>query len=174
VSGRTDGAGRETPAGDASHGPGRDAGARRPPYAATRRAVAGGVVACVAAIACGSPGPPARAADREVSADGCATQRAALCVRALRVADAPRVFEATGRLVSITPQYATIAHDDIPGLMPPMTMEFELASTRLARQAKPGQPVRFTLEVRGPDLRITALRVEAPPARPGAAQRPAD
>jgi Cu/Ag efflux protein CusF len=83
---------------------------------------------------------------------------------------APRIYEATGRVVSITPGFATVAHDEIPGFMTPMTMEFELASPALARGIGPGQRVRFTLRVVGPDMVITALVPSAggaagPPAR---------
>jgi len=70
---------------------------------------------------------------------------------------APRVYEATGRVVSITPGFATVAHDEIPGFMTPMTMEFELASPALARGIVPGQRIRFTLRVVGEDMVITGL-----------------
>ena len=80
-----------------------------------------------------------------------------------RAADTVRTVEATGRVITITPGFVTIAHDDIPGLMPPMTMEFDLASPDLAKGVAPGHRVRFTLQVRGADMRVTLLRRE--PAR---------
>jgi Cu/Ag efflux protein CusF len=95
-----------------------------------------------------------------VSADAPAAASAtveASSVSGTRPAREPRIFEATGRVVSITPGFATVAHDEIPGFMTPMTMEFELASPALARGIRPGQRIRFTLRVVGEDMRITAL-----------------
>ena len=93
------------------------------------------------------------------------------CVRTA-AEDAVRVVEGNGRVVTISSRFVTIAHDDIPGLMPPMTMEFELASPALARRIAPGQAVRFTLRVRGADMTVTALRRRSGPPRADAPAGP--
>jgi Cu/Ag efflux protein CusF len=110
------------------------------------------VVATVALWLAGVPTPEAGAA-------ACAPGRGASeCVSMHAAADTVRSVEATGRVVTITPGFVTIAHDDIPGLMSPMTMEFDLASPALAQGIAPGHRVRFTLQVRGADMRVTRLR----------------
>lgn len=109
------------------------------------------------AVAVGPVATAAAAAGGDASASG---------TQAARV---PRVYEATGRVVAITPGFATVAHDEIPGFMTPMTMEFELASPALARGIVPGQRVRFTLRVVAHDMVITALA----PSGSGAAGSPA-
>lgn len=52
-----------------------------------------------------------------------------------------------------------IAHDDIPGFMPPMTMPFTLESTRLAEGLTPGDRVAFTLVVSPSATTAVDLRV---------------
>jgi protein SCO1/2 len=39
-----------------------------------------------------------------------------------------------------------IAHEDIPGFMPAMTMSFEVRDPALLEKFTPGERVRFTLE----------------------------
>ena len=126
--------------------------ARRSALRSLAVAAAIGPVATVAAAAAAAVGP---------SASGTQAGRA------------PRVYEATGLVVSITPGFATVAHDEIPGFMTPMTMEFELASPALARGIVPGQRIRFTLRVVGEDMVITGLArsgngAAVPPAVPPA------
>jgi Cu/Ag efflux protein CusF len=106
---------------------------------------------------------------------GCGRGGPEACVQAAPE-EGVRVVEGTGRVIAISSRFVTIAHDDIPGLMPPMTMEFELASPALARRIAPGQAVRFTLRVRGADMTVTALRRRsgAPRADAPAGPRPTD
>ena len=52
-----------------------------------------------------------------------------------------------------------IAHDDIPGLMPAMTMNFYVADPKMLEKLAPGQEIDFTLEVRGSRYRITEIAV---------------
>lgn len=52
-----------------------------------------------------------------------------------------------------------IAHDDIPGLMPAMTMSFDVASPEVFKGVVPGSRVRFKLERTATSLRILELRV---------------
>lgn len=62
-----------------------------------------------------------------------------------------------------------IAHDDIPGLMPAMTMAFSVADPANAAGLKPGDRVKFQLRTTGSDWTATAFTVighEAPGASP--------
>ncbi len=52
-----------------------------------------------------------------------------------------------------------IAHEDIPGLMPAMTMSFDVASPELLEGVLPGSRVRFRLERSATTLRILSLQV---------------
>jgi Cu/Ag efflux protein CusF len=114
----------------------------------------------------------AAAVPRAGLADGrCGRDGPAACAQA-PAEEGQRVVQGTGRVIAITSRFVTIAHDDMPGLMPPMTMEFELASPALARRIAPGQAVRFTLRVRGADMTVTALRRRSGPPRTDAPASP--
>ena len=52
-----------------------------------------------------------------------------------------------------------IEHEDIPGFMPAMTMNFDVASAQLIEGVEPGARVSFELERSATTLRITALEV---------------
>ena len=52
-----------------------------------------------------------------------------------------------------------IEHGDIPGFMPAMTMNFDVASKELMQGIEPGMHVKFELERSATSLRITALEV---------------
>ena len=56
----------------------------------------------------------------------------------------------------------TISHDDIPGLMPAMTMEFVPARAEILDGIEPGQAVRFevvrAVEVASPNILGAGLR----------------
>jgi len=69
-----------------------------------------------------------------------------------------------------------IAHEDIPGLMPAMTMKFDAAEPREAAGLKPGDRVRFVLRTQGDvwtvgDFLITGREEPAAPAAPAVASR---
>jgi protein SCO1/2 len=55
--------------------------------------------------------------------------------------------------------HVTIAHDDIPGLMPAMTMSFAVADPAGAVSLKPGDRVRFQLDTDGPDWTVGSFTV---------------
>ena len=52
-----------------------------------------------------------------------------------------------------------VAHDEIPGLMPAMTMSFGVRNPELMRRLKPGQVIDFMLEVEGGRYSIVAATV---------------
>jgi protein SCO1/2 len=54
-----------------------------------------------------------------------------------------------------------IDHEDIPGVMPAMSMSFDVPDPRLLETLAPGQSVEFTLELRERSLRVVAARVVA-------------
>ncbi len=73
-------------------------------------------------------------------------------------------FEASGvvRAVRASERSVTIEHGDIEGLMPAMTMSFDVADPELLAGIEPGQYVEFRLSRSGEHFEITAL--EAPGA----------
>ncbi len=50
-----------------------------------------------------------------------------------------------------------LQHDDIPGLMPAMTMNFDVADPALLDGVAPGDQVRFTVQADGSHYRIVAI-----------------
>jgi protein SCO1/2 len=52
-----------------------------------------------------------------------------------------------------------IDHEDIPGVMPAMSMSFDVGDPRLLETLAPGQTIEFTLEMRERSLRVVAARV---------------
>lgn len=60
----------------------------------------------------------------------------------------------------LAPQFqAVVAHDDIPGLMPAMTMNFSVRDPELMARLKPGQVIDFVLEYDGSRYDIVAVAV---------------
>ncbi len=66
-------------------------------------------------------------------------------------------YEAEGDLVAVDAEGATIAHDQIPGLMDAMTMRFPARPASILADARPGTRVRFELVREGDALVLTAL-----------------
>jgi protein SCO1/2 len=66
-----------------------------------------------------------------------------------------------GQIVSVDVEGSRveIAHEDIQGFMPAMTMHFDAASPDILAGLKPGLQVRFDLERRGAQLRVVAIEV---------------
>jgi protein SCO1/2 len=64
-----------------------------------------------------------------------------------------------GQVIAVNPaqQHITLKHDDIPGLMPGMTMSFPVARPELLAGREPGELVTATLEVADAVGRITAI-----------------
>jgi protein SCO1/2 len=87
-------------------------------------------------------------------------------------------YEVTGRVESVdaAARQVTIAHDPIPGFMPAMTMNFDVAGAELLEGVEPGARVHFHLRRSATELTITALSVTAGPdagfASPEAAPLP--
>ncbi len=52
-----------------------------------------------------------------------------------------------------------IDHEDIPGVMPAMSMSFDVPDPRVLAALAPGQKIEFTLEMRERSLRVVAARV---------------
>ncbi|HLY37401.1 MAG TPA: copper-binding protein [Candidatus Binatia bacterium] len=80
-------------------------------------------------------------------------------------------YSADGDVIAVDEQRqrVTIAHDDIPGLMPAMTMQFPVASPAVLAGANAGTRVRFELERDGPRLTVTHIvpSATATAGRPG-------
>jgi protein SCO1/2 len=73
------------------------------------------------------------------------------------------VYEVRGVVQDVHPeqQQLVIAHEEIPGFMPAMSMNFDLASPALLEGVEPGQVVRFRLEHTPRSFRILELEVLA-------------
>lgn len=54
-----------------------------------------------------------------------------------------------------------IDHEDIPGVMPAMSMSFDVPDPRVLEALAPGQRIEFTLELRQQSLRVVAATVLA-------------
>jgi protein SCO1/2 len=80
-----------------------------------------------------------------------------------------RRVEATGvvEAVDIAMKQVVIDHDDIPGVMPAMSMSFDVGDPRLLETLAPGQKIEFTLEMRERSLRVVAARVIEDPGVAG-------
>jgi protein SCO1/2 len=72
-----------------------------------------------------------------------------------------RRVEATGVVEAVDAALAQVIidHDDIPGVMPAMSMSFDVGDPRLLDVLAPGQKIAFTLEIRGRSFRVVAARV---------------
>ncbi len=100
-----------------------------------------------------------------------AARLAALVLVTVGLGCADDTHTVTGEIVAVdvSERHVTITHDDIPGVMPAMTMRFAVRAPEVLAGIAPGMPVRFELEKRADELvvnRIEALR-EGPRLRPG-------
>src|SRR5947207_12166685 len=70
-------------------------------------------------------------------------------------------YDLKGKVVAVdkTARTATIAHEDIPGYMPGMTMPFSVKDDGDLEMIKPGNVVTATLVVDGPSSWIEILSV---------------
>lgn len=73
----------------------------------------------------------------------------------------PRRYEAVGVVEDVRPaeRQVLIAHEDIPGLMPAMTMNFEVPDPELAARLEPGHLIDFTIEFDGRSYRLVEASV---------------
>ena len=72
-----------------------------------------------------------------------------------------RRAEAVGVVEAVDPalNQVVIDHEDIPNVMPAMSMSFDVGDPRLFEMLAPGQKIAFTLEIRSRSFRIVAARV---------------
>jgi protein SCO1/2 len=70
----------------------------------------------------------------------------------------PGVYDAHGVVESVNREYGQVVihHDDIPGLMPEMTMSFDVPDPAVLAQLQPRQVVDFQLEFTGSAYRVIA------------------
>ncbi len=82
------------------------------------------------------------------------------------------VYSAHGivREVDRAERQAVIEHDDIPGLMPAMTMSFDVPDAAVLARLEPGERIEFELEVKEKSYRVIAARPQG--ERAGAARSP--
>jgi protein SCO1/2 len=72
-----------------------------------------------------------------------------------------KVYDGRGVVREIVREYdqIVIAHEDIPGLMPAMTMNFDVADARLLDAVEKGQAVAFKVAYAGRHYEIVEIRV---------------
>lgn len=70
-----------------------------------------------------------------------------------------KVYEVTGKVVSLDPatKAVTLDHEDIPGFMKAMTMEFPVADAKVLDGMKAGDAVRGTITADGGSYAVTSL-----------------
>ncbi len=73
--------------------------------------------------------------------------------------DGVRRYQVRGVVRDLHREYAqvVIEHEEIPGLMPAMTMNFDLADAAWLDRLEPGQAIEFTLEVTRRSYRVAAF-----------------
>lgn len=71
--------------------------------------------------------------------------------------------------VDETHQQALIDHDEVPGVMPAMTMSFDVPDRAVLERLAPGQRIAFTLEIRDKSFRVVRVDVLEERAAPGRA-----
>jgi protein SCO1/2 len=95
-----------------------------------------------------------------------------LAAAACRSSPPARRYELVGQILVVHAQtnYLTVKHDDIPGFMPGMTMNFAVAPASLMAGRTPGEMIRATLEVTDNTATIVAIERTgiAPLPEPGA------
>lgn len=86
---------------------------------------------------------------------------AAALLLLLASACGPRVHEGVGTVIDVQPALGQVmlAHEDIPGLMPAMTMNFDVTDPALLSAIAAGDRVRFGLDVDGSKYRIASFEV---------------
>jgi len=79
-------------------------------------------------------------------------------------------YQVRGVVEAVSPGegQAVVQHEEIPGLMPAMSMNFDVPNPALLEKLAPGQQIEFTLELRDRSFRITAARVLSETPAPGA------
>ena len=97
----------------------------------------------------------------------CLSALAAAALGCGREQNGPGVYDAHGVVESVDREYrqVVIHHDDIPGLMPEMTMSFDVPDPEVLAKLAPRQVVDFKLEFTGKAYRV----IEATPRGEAAA-----
>ena len=85
--------------------------------------------------------------------------RALALAAVLLAACGPKLHTGTGTVKEVRPDLRQLVldHEDIEGLMPAMTMNFDVAAPELLAGLAPGDRVRFELSVDGEHYRIVAI-----------------
>lgn len=88
----------------------------------------------------------------------------------------PQIYTVRGVVKQLMPEQnrVKIAHEEIPGFMPAMTMEFEIRDPALLSGLSPEDPIRFSLEHRADSLYLVAVERFADADLASARHRPPD
>jgi protein SCO1/2 len=82
-------------------------------------------------------------------------------------------YELEGIVEDVEAEHRTalIDHEEVPGVMPAMTMSFDVPDPAVFAKLAPGQRIAFTLEIRDKSFRVVRVQVldeQAAPGRAGA------
>lgn len=85
-------------------------------------------------------------------------------IRAATLAESGTTYDGRGSVVSLDEKAKkiTLKHEEIKGLMPPMTMEFPFRSGEILTNVRTGDKVLFTLTPQGTDFIIENIEKEKP------------
>ena len=85
-------------------------------------------------------------------------------IRAGTLAESGTTYDGRGSVVRLyeKAKKITLKHEEIKGLMPPMTMEFPFRSGEILNRVGTGDKVRFTLTPQGTDFIIEKIEKEKP------------
>jgi len=83
---------------------------------------------------------------------------------AATLAESGTTYDGRGSVVSLDEKTnkITLKHEEIKGLMPPMTMEFSFRSGEILTNVRTGDKVLFTLTPQGTDFIIEKIEKEKP------------
>jgi len=78
-----------------------------------------------------------------------------------RQSDKIQSYQATGEVVEVVPDQGQVVidHENIPGLMPGMIMNFDVPNPAVLAKLRPGQKISFTLEMRDRSFRVVDASV---------------
>lgn len=86
-------------------------------------------------------------------------------LRGVKPGDGGRTYEGRGSVIQLDQdeKRVTLSHGDVEGVIPAMTMDYDVESLELLQGLKPGDRVRFQLSPRGFDFVVVEILKEQKP-----------
>jgi Cu/Ag efflux protein CusF len=101
----------------------------------------------------------------KISRSGFAAWIGAAWLAALACSGGAKTGDGEGVVRAVDPvaNRVTLEHGDVPGLMKPMTMDYDVAEAALLDGLAPGERVRFTLREDGGRYTVVAMEEQSAP-----------